>query len=97
MAKSYRVTLQLSEDEFRLLTLWARWHGKPKATYAGQIVSSRIESNAKLIYELVEMAAKDRGTDFEELKAAWLSEKPERDVEEIEETDPNKYPGSSEK
>lgn len=85
MSKMYRVTLQLSEDEFRLLTLWARWHGKPKATYAGQIISARIEANAKTIYELVEMAAKDRGISFDELKSSWLSEQPERDVEEVNE------------
>ena len=85
MAKMFRVTLQLSEDEFRLLTLWSRWHGKPKATYAGQIISARIEANAKLIYELVEMAAKDRGMTSEELKAVWLSEQGDRDIEEVEE------------
>lgn len=97
MAKTYRITLQLSEDEFKLLALWSKWHGKPKSTYAGQIISARIEANAESIYRLVEMAARDRGLTFDDLKAAWLADYAEKDVEEIEDTDSNRYPGSSEK
>lgn len=74
MAKVYRITIQLSEAEMRNLSLWARWHGKPKATYAGQIIGSRIEANMSNINELLEDEAKIQGCTIDELKQRWLSE-----------------------
>jgi hypothetical protein len=74
MAKVYRVTIQLSEAEMRNLIFWSRWHGKPKATYAGQIISARIEANVPTINGLIEDEAKAQGCTTEELKQRWLTE-----------------------
>lgn len=69
-----RLTIQLSPEHARNLILWAKWHGKPKTAFAGQIVASRIESNLDTINKLVEEAAKARGITPEELKQQWLAE-----------------------
>lgn len=86
MAKVYRVTIQLSEAEMRNLIFWARWHGRPKATYASQIISSRIEANIPAIHGLLEEEAKAQKCTVEELKQRWLNEENfGQGVEEIEE------------
>lgn len=69
-----RLTISLSEDEYELLKLWATWHGKPAATYAGQIIGARLEANRELIENLVENAARNRGKSYEDLRKEWLSE-----------------------
>jgi hypothetical protein len=86
MAKAYRITIQLSEAEMRNLIFWARWHGKPKATYAGQVISARIEANIPVINGLLEDEAKAQGCTVDELKQRWLSEENfGQDVDEVEE------------
>lgn len=86
MAKSYRITIQLSEAEMRNLIFWARWHGKPKATYAGQIISARIEANVPMINGLLEDESIAQGCTVEELKQRWLAEESfGQGVEEVEE------------
>lgn len=67
-----RIMVTLSDFALRNLTLWATLHNKPKATYAAQILESRIEANAKLIEELIQAEAKHRGVTVAELEAEWL-------------------------
>ncbi len=81
---SRQVKITLSDDEYRLLKLWATWHDKAPATYAAQVVAARIETNAKLIAELVENAAKARGMTPEELESLWLNEPGQTQAEESE-------------
>ena len=69
-----RLTISLSEDEYQLLKLWATWHGKPSATYAGQILGARLEANRGLIESLVESAAQNRGKEYKDLRKEWLEE-----------------------
>lgn len=70
----YRITIQLSEAEMKKLKLWAKWHGKPKASYAGQIVSARLEANVDTINKLVADEARVRGISTEELEKQWLQD-----------------------
>ncbi len=73
MAKNEsRVMVTLSPFAWRNLTLWAALHNKPKASYAAQILESRIESNAGLIEELLQREARHRGVTIEELEAEFL-------------------------
>jgi len=72
--ENLRIQITLSPDEAKALKLWAAYHGKPPATYAAQIVASRIESNLDLIDRLVERAARSRGITVEELEKDWLSD-----------------------
>jgi hypothetical protein len=74
MAKTYKFTIQLSEFEMRKLICWAKAHGKPKATYAGQIIGARIESNIGTIGEMMTDIAKHEGVSIEDLEQRWLIE-----------------------
>jgi len=69
-----RILITLSQDELRLLKLWAAWHGKPQSTYAGQILGARLEANRELIEDLVRSAAENRGMSHEQLCKEWLDE-----------------------
>jgi len=73
MGRPPRITVQLSETEYKLLTLWAKWHGRQAATYASQIIGARIEANRSVIGELVAEAAKLNGITVEEQIDAWLT------------------------
>ncbi|NET09100.1 MAG: hypothetical protein F6K16_31230 [Symploca sp. SIO2B6] len=74
MERPFRITIQLSDFEARKLISWSKIHGKPKATYAGQIIGSQIELNAQLIDYLIESQAKSEGITSEELEKRWLEE-----------------------
>lgn len=74
MAKIYKFTIQLSEFEMRKLICWSKAHGKPKATYAAQIVGSRVESNIAVIDQMMADIAKHEGISVEELEQRWLTE-----------------------
>lgn len=69
-----RIMVTLSEYELRMLTLWARIHGKPKSTYAAQIIGSRVEANAELIRRELSDIARTQGLTVDELEAEWLSD-----------------------
>lgn len=64
----------LSEYELRMLTLWAKIHGKPKSTFAGQIIGSRLVANADLIRRELAEIAKTQGLTVEELEGVWLGD-----------------------
>lgn len=74
MARPPRMTVQLSDAEYKLLTLWAKWHGRQPATYASQIIGARLEANRGVIDELVEAAAKLNGISKDEQIAIWLGD-----------------------
>lgn len=74
MAKTYKFTVQLSEFEMRKLICWAKAHGRPRATYAAQIVGARIESNIGVIDQMMADIAKHEGISVEELEQRWLNE-----------------------
>lgn len=74
MAKVYKFTIQLSEFEMRKLICWAKAHGRPKATYAAQIIGARVESNIGVIGEMMADIAKDQNITVAELEKLWLEE-----------------------
>lgn len=84
MAKNYRLQITLSEAEMRNLIRWAKWHGKPHSTYAGQIIGARLEANVPTIQQLMEDQAKAEGISVEELDKRWLAEADFGDSEEVE-------------
>ena len=69
-----RITITLSNYEARKLICWAKIHGKPKATYASQIIGSRLESNFDLIKKQMEDIAQREGISAQELETRWLAE-----------------------
>lgn len=75
MADGYtRITITLSDYEMRRLICWAKIHGKPKATYAAQIIGARIESNFDAINAQMANIAKFENISTEELEQRWLHE-----------------------
>lgn len=75
MADGYtRITITLSDYEMRRLICWAKIHGKPKATYAAQIIGARIESNFDAINAQMSNIAKFENISTEELEQRWLQE-----------------------
>jgi hypothetical protein len=74
MADPFRITITLSVYEARKLICWAKIHGKPKATYAAQIIGARIESNLQTIHAQMQDIAKHEGISVEELEQRWLKE-----------------------
>ncbi len=69
-----RFQISLSQYENRMLRLWARLHGKPRATYGAQIIGARIEANHRDILSQLEVVAQSRGMTREELEAEWLGD-----------------------
>lgn len=69
-----RITISLSAFELRKLTCWAKIHGKPKATYAAQIIGARIEANLQTIREQMSDIAAFEGISIEDLERRWLKE-----------------------
>ena len=69
-----RLTIQLASHQAKLLTLWARFNGRPATTFASQILASRIEANASGIEESVKIAARMEGVTEDEIIERWLGE-----------------------
>lgn len=69
-----RIIIQLSEQEMQLLELWAKWHGRPAATYASQILAAQIEANTNNIMSLVDHAAEMKGVERSNLITEWLGD-----------------------
>lgn len=69
-----RLTIQLAEHQLKLLTLWAKFNGKPTTTFAGQIVASRIEANAADIMQSVKIAAQMENISEDEIIERWLGD-----------------------
>lgn len=67
-----RVMITLSAFEMRKLTCWAKAHGKPVATYAGQIIGARIEANISTIDQMMRDIAKFEGMEVDQLERQWL-------------------------
>jgi hypothetical protein len=74
MARIYKFQIQLSETEMRWLICWAKIHGKPKATYAAQIIGARTEGNIRDIREMMKDIARYEGISTDELESRWLEE-----------------------
>ena len=74
MAESLRITISLSAYEARKLICWAKIHGKPKATYASQIIGARIEANLDTINAHMQDIARFEGISVEDLERRWLEE-----------------------
>jgi len=69
-----RILIQLSEADTRLLTLWAKVHGRPRSTFAAQIVASRVEANLDIIKKQVAEYASAKGISVNELESQWLGD-----------------------
>ena len=72
--ENVRLNITLSNHVYRQLKNWAAYHGKPPTTYAGQIVSARIEANLDTIAKLIESAAEAEGISAEQLEQRWQSD-----------------------
>jgi len=72
-----RVLIQISEADTRLLSLWAKIHGRPRSTFAAQIVASKIEENIDTIKKQVAEFAASKGITAAELEAIWLDDNDE--------------------
>lgn len=83
MADTYRMTISLSPFEMRKLILWSKAHGKPPATYAGQVIGARIEANVGTIDQMMADIAKYEGISPEELEKRWLDERGFNSTEEL--------------
>lgn len=83
MADTYRMTISLSAFEMRKLICWSKTHGKPPATYAGQIIGARIEANIASIDQMMADIAKHEGISQDELERRWLDERRFSSVEEV--------------
>lgn len=66
--------INLSEYESRLLTCWAKIHGRPRSTYAAQIVGARLEANVDLIKRQMADIAAFEGVSVEDLEKQWLGD-----------------------
>ncbi|NEO86457.1 MAG: hypothetical protein F6J87_19685 [Spirulina sp. SIO3F2] len=71
---SKRLLITISDYDERMLTFWAKLHGKPKSTYAGHLVAGQIEAKAPAIRTEMEYVAKTEGISVEELESRWLGE-----------------------
>lgn len=58
----------------RNLIRWSKWHGRPKATYAGQVIAARLEANVPTIETLMKEQAAYEGITVEDLDKRWLAE-----------------------
>lgn len=72
--RTQRLMINLSEYESRLLTYWARIHGRPRSTYAAQIIGARLEANVDLIKRQMADIAAYEGISVEELEKQWLGD-----------------------
>jgi len=77
MERTPRIGITLSPYELRMLTLWAKIHGRPRSTYAAQIIGARIEANAETIRRELAEIARVEGCSIDELEARWLGESDE--------------------
>ncbi len=69
-----RMTITISKYNYKKIRNWAKIHGKQPAAFAGQIISSRLETNTGIIKEQVaDMAAQENIT-VEELEERWEEE-----------------------
>lgn len=74
MEETIRVNITVSGYVYRKLTEWGKIHGKPPTTFAGQIVSSRVESNIDVIEQQKADIAHYKGISVEELENQWSGE-----------------------
>lgn len=80
MPKTYKFQIQLSEFDMRWLTYWANLHGRPKGTFASQIIGARIEANIELIRSMMSNHARHENISTDELEELWFNE--DKDKEE---------------
>lgn len=69
-----RITIQIPSFIARKLICWSKAHGKPKATFASQIISARVEANVETIDKLMQDIAAYEGVSAKELEIRWLEE-----------------------
>lgn len=72
MADNIRLYITLSPYDFNKLREWATIRGKPPATYAGQIISARIESNLEVIEKQKADLCRYEGISVEEFESRLL-------------------------
>lgn len=62
----YKLQITLSRHDVKWLILWSYIHGKPRASYAAQIISARVEANIPLIQSMIADAAADENMEVDE-------------------------------
>lgn len=68
------IQIRLSRPVLRILRLWAKFAGRPLATFVAQIVTARAEANIDVVDNLVVKTAKAQGIEPAELERQWLDE-----------------------
>lgn len=53
---------------------WGKIHGKPKATYASQIIGARLEANVEVIDRGMQDIAQQEGISVTQLEQRWVEE-----------------------
>ena len=69
-----RLYITVSKYNYRKLKEWARIHGKPPSTFAGQIVATNLESNLDTIEKQKQDLAHYEGISADELQKRWEGE-----------------------
>ena len=74
-----RLQITMSNEVMKRLKLWAGFHGKSPATFAGQIISSRVEANISTINSLIDEVATLSGVDRRQVIEEWLAAKTDKE------------------
>ncbi|NER25889.1 MAG: hypothetical protein F6J86_15445 [Symploca sp. SIO1B1] len=74
LTENQRLNLTISGFVLKKLTFWAKIHGKPPTTFAGQLLSTTVEANRDLINEQMQELARLEGVSIQELEKRWNEE-----------------------
>lgn len=74
MAEQNRVAVTLSPYQLKMLKMWAAINGRAPSTFAGQIISNRLESNAEMIRREFAAMAESEGVTPDDLLAKILGD-----------------------
>jgi hypothetical protein len=69
-----RIVVQVSDADFRLLTMLSKIHGRPVPTIAAQILMRELDKSQDTIRERVEAYAASCNMTAQELEEAWMNE-----------------------
>lgn len=72
--ENQRLNITISGFILKRLTYWAKCHGKPPTTFAGQLISQQVEANRELIDAQIAELARLEGISKFELERRWDTE-----------------------
>ncbi|NER47583.1 MAG: hypothetical protein F6J92_12935 [Symploca sp. SIO1A3] len=74
LTENQRLNITISGFNLKKLTHWAKIHGKPPTTFAGQIISAQVEANLDLINKQMQELARLEGISAQDLEKRWEGE-----------------------